>query len=135
MTAAIDEIYGLFVQAIQSYGWPILIILVVIYFSQPKIKQWRNSLSTRLANNPNRRSLLDEEVKRARMRQQLEVLKAAQEAKETKTEVPAKPTPAPAKPTTKSLSMKSSGRDYNPLLGPGGGTSFRSTRPTRKRGG
>lgn len=136
MTTAIDEIFAVIAHVIQSYGWPILFTLLALYFAFPSLQQWRNDVSTRLANSSHRRAVLDEEMKRARLRQQLEVIKATKEAPKTES-VPSKPPqPTITKPaTSKSLSMKSSSRDYNPLLGPNGGANYRPSRPTRKRGG
>ena len=133
MTTAIDEIFALIARTIQSYGWPVLIALLALYFAHPTLQQWRNNVSTRLANSSHRRAVLDEEMKRARLRQQLEVIKAAKDAPKTEP-IPSKPS-KPIPTSSKSLSMKSSARDYNPLLGPSGGANYRPNRPTRKRGG
>lgn len=59
---------------LQSYGWYIVLALVAFYCLQPSIRQLRSQLSLWQANNPTRRKILDEEKKRIRLQQQIDLL-------------------------------------------------------------
>eukprot|EP01041_Mallomonas_annulata_P001665 gene1665-3219_t len=67
--------------AVQKFGWPILFSLAAIYFAFPYVKQLLREASLRHANNRHRRQILDADLKRARVRQQLDLYKANRESK------------------------------------------------------
>jgi hypothetical protein len=64
-----------------KYGWYIVFTLLALHFSWPSIEKFMKQRSLSQANNPIRRKILDEERKRVRMYQQLDVYKASKEAK------------------------------------------------------
>lgn len=63
-----------------SYGWSIVFVLIAMYFSWPYVNILMKKRSLAQANNPARKKILDEERKRVRMYQQLDVYKASKEA-------------------------------------------------------
>ena len=69
-------------QFFASYGWHMVFFLIIFYFSRPYLDKFMKQRSLAQANDPRRRQILDEERKRIRMYQQLDVFKAAKEAKE-----------------------------------------------------
>ena len=68
----------------ELFGWPILIVCIAIYFSRNYIREKLRNMRLAQANNPQRRSILDKEVKRARLVQQLDVYKANRNLREMK---------------------------------------------------
>mmetsp|Transcript_29312 Transcript_29312/g.49474 ORF Transcript_29312/g.49474 Transcript_29312/m.49474 type:complete len:209 (-) Transcript_29312:293-919(-) len=61
---------------LQNYGWYIVLAVVAFYLLQPQLQTLRAELSLRQANNPTRRKILDEERKRVRLQQQMDLLRA-----------------------------------------------------------
>ena len=72
----IDEFAGVAVNFLSRYGWYIVIACVLWYNFSPQLYQLKNNLSLAHANRASRVKILDEERKRARMIQQLDVYKA-----------------------------------------------------------
>ncbi len=70
---------------IETNGWKIIFLLIIIYLLYPYFLQWRPQVSLKSANDPNRKNILDEGRKRARMHQQLDVYKANREHKHAAT--------------------------------------------------
>jgi len=66
-----------------TYGWPILLTLLALYLGRDHIRKFLNARSLASANDPTRRKILDEEKKKARMRQQLDLMKAYRESNDT----------------------------------------------------
>ena len=58
------------------FGWYLVFGAITVYFVQPYLHRWVNDLSTAHANRESRKAILDEDRKRARMLQQLDVYKA-----------------------------------------------------------
>ena len=81
----LNEIIEGYVIEVQSffakYGWPIVFCLLSLYMAWPILETIMKKRSLAQANNPHRRKILDEERKRVRMYQQLDVFKASKEAK------------------------------------------------------
>jgi len=69
---------------IENYGWPILFSIIALYFARPYISEISRKISLASANNKSRRALLDEEKKRARVVQQLNLYKANRDSKDFK---------------------------------------------------
>jgi hypothetical protein len=76
----LDDSLHYTVSFIESYGWPILISIIALYCAKDYINDFFQKLSLKNANNPSRRKLLDEERKRARVNQQLDIFKSTREA-------------------------------------------------------
>ena len=136
---------------IENYGWTILFSAIFFFSIKPYLSSYMEKLSREHANRPERKGVLDEEVKRVRAMQQLDVYKASRETKyseedglqskkgesengssPSKSNTKPKPSPSKKPPT--------SGSTYNPLTGMGGQVS--SFRPSgemrnmgRRRGG
>ncbi len=96
------------------------------------------------ANSSARREAFDDELKKARLRQQLEYLKTApavekksEESTKDDSPAPKKVVPVIPKPSkSNTLNNQNSSRsDYNPLTGGGGIQGFRPSGEMRKRGG
>jgi hypothetical protein len=73
--ATVSNIYVAFREFLSRYGWPILILLFLLYYFRPQIKKLQADYSLKKANNPYRVQILDEDMKRVRARQQLDHLK------------------------------------------------------------
>mmetsp|Transcript_26443 Transcript_26443/g.26694 ORF Transcript_26443/g.26694 Transcript_26443/m.26694 type:complete len:85 (+) Transcript_26443:110-364(+) len=66
---------------LQRYGWYLIFTLVAFYFIRPYLIEYSRKASLQRANNPHRKAVLEEEVKRARVRQQLDIYKANRECR------------------------------------------------------
>lgn len=71
---------------LQNYGWYIVLAMVAYYLLQPQLQTLRAELSLRQANNPTRRNILDEERKRVRLQQQMDLLRAQETKSAAKSE-------------------------------------------------
>ena len=84
----LNEVIDSYVIEVQSffahYGWHIVFCLLALYFSWPYIDKFMKHRSLAQANNPTRKKILDEERKRVRMYQQLDVYKSSKEATSNK---------------------------------------------------
>lgn len=129
---AIRELLEECVNMLQSYGWYILLVLLVLYLLRPHLHQLRAQASLRLANNPTRRKILDEEKKRVRLQQQINLAQAVEMRTNVAAPHPEKEEAANAKtradpPVLKKRSVvkrrPDSDSGYNPLQ-PGGGSSY-----------
>lgn len=72
----IEEYYLIFISYIHKYGWYVVAALIVYYFSRPNIKKFQEEMSLRSANDPKRRSVLDEQRNKIREKQQRELANA-----------------------------------------------------------
>ena len=81
-TNIIDDCIVLITQFFQTYGWMIVFTCIAYYFAQPYINEYSRRRSLEQANDPKRRAVLDEERKKARIYQQLDVYRANREANE-----------------------------------------------------
>lgn len=72
----LEEYYGYITSLIQKFGWYVLFGAILLYFSKDKIRAFQAEMSLRSANDPKRRSVLDEQRKKIREKQQkmMEVL-------------------------------------------------------------
>ena len=68
---------------ISSIGWTLLIAFIVLYNLWPYIEQLRSKVCVNVANDPSRKKLFNEELKRARAMQQLDVYKANRKNRES----------------------------------------------------
>mmetsp|Transcript_31583 Transcript_31583/g.43340 ORF Transcript_31583/g.43340 Transcript_31583/m.43340 type:complete len:83 (+) Transcript_31583:2-250(+) len=66
----LEEGYSYILFFIQSYGWYLIGLGILYYFSKPYINERLRKYSLDQANNPYRRSILDEDRKKVRMAQQ-----------------------------------------------------------------
>lgn len=147
---AITDLLAACQRFLEAYGWYMVLVLLALYMLQPHILRLRAELSLRQANNPTRRKILDEERKRVRLQQQVDLLRAKERAeeeaaaarvlpndeeKDTPKAIPPAATlkkrPVVKKPAKKPSPSSS---DYNPLLGGGGGSSFRPSSSARNQG-
>lgn len=135
---------------LQAYGWYAVLGLLALYLLRPRLQDLRRELSLRQANNPARRRILDEELRRVRLEQQMELLRSvskdvAQVEGETEEggagrggSVPAK-VEKPRPPTlkrravAKPVKREEEESSFNPLLGGGGGSSFRPSSSARNK--
>lgn len=133
---------------LQSYGWYIVFILIGAYFFRPYAQQIRTEISIRQANNPTRVKILDEQRKRARLRQQMDMLKAREEGgnkedadlndatveQEQQSNLKKRKNldKKPKKVTRAPEPSRSS--DYNPLIGDRGSSGFRPSTNSRYGG-
>ena len=119
----IHEIIDYIGQFLATYGWPIVITLMVLYLSRDYLKQYQEQLSLRRAQNPHRVKILEEEMKRVRLKQQIEVNRALLEQKQKESDAatePKKSSPRKPKPYAPP-------DGYNHLGGGGGLQSFKPT--------
>ena len=65
-----DEVVVYVIDTLQRWGWTIVVVLIVLYFSQGYLEEAGNAWSLRNANDPSRVKLLDEERRRVRLQQQ-----------------------------------------------------------------
>jgi hypothetical protein len=72
----IDEFAAVAVNFLSQYGWYIVIACLLWYNFSPQVYRLRDNLSLAHANRASRVKILDEDRKRARMIQQLDVYKA-----------------------------------------------------------
>ena len=82
MYAIVQHIAANLPHYIAMVGWPLLITLVILYNIWPYVQQLRESASLAAANAPSRKELFNNELKRARAIQQLDVYKASREKSE-----------------------------------------------------
>jgi len=75
----VDHIPDIFAQ----FGWPLLFTAIVLYLVWPYVVEMRQKVSLSVANNPVRREVLNNELKRARAMQQLDVYKANRKARDS----------------------------------------------------
>mmetsp|Transcript_15172 Transcript_15172/g.22817 ORF Transcript_15172/g.22817 Transcript_15172/m.22817 type:complete len:148 (-) Transcript_15172:239-682(-) len=125
-SALMGEIYVEIRLFLAAYGWYLVFLIIALYLLKPYLVKWREERAYRAAQNPLRVKILDEERKRVRLRQQLEILKASEAAAKEKaasdTDVPkkpksvAKPSPKPSMPTS---------HGYNPMAGGGHISTFK----------
>ena len=66
----LEEGYNYVLFFIQSYGWYLIGLGIFFYFARPFINEKLKQYSLEQANNPYRRSILDEDRKKVRMAQQ-----------------------------------------------------------------
>jgi hypothetical protein len=71
---------------LQAYGWYLVLTLLALYLLRPSLQRLRAELSLRHANNPTRRGILDEERRRVRLQQQMDLLRAKETANTAKVE-------------------------------------------------
>lgn len=76
----LDESMLYIISLIERFGWPILISLIALYSAKDYINDFFQKVSLKNANNPTRRRVLDEERKRVRVNQQLDIFKSTREA-------------------------------------------------------
>ena len=81
---AITDALGTCQGLLQAYGWYLVLAVVAMYLLLPSLLKLRAELSLRHANNPTRRKILDEERKRVRLQQQVDLLRAKEKAEEEK---------------------------------------------------
>lgn len=74
----IDEVVASVIATIQQWGWPVVFSLIAIYMLQPQINQFKNWLSLKRANDPDRVRVLNEERQRVRLQQQLDLKRRVQ---------------------------------------------------------
>ncbi len=67
---------------LQKFGWPIIFSLIAIYYALPYVKDYLRQMSLARANNRHRRSILEADMKRARVIQQLDLYKANRESRQ-----------------------------------------------------
>ena len=77
----IDDGVNFFAFLLQKYGWPIIFSLIALYYALPHVKDYLRQVSLASANNRHRRSILEADMKRARVMQQLDLYKANREAR------------------------------------------------------
>ena len=76
----IDDVFQQMIHFFQTYGWYIVFsFLAFVWFAKPMLMEFSQKLSLAQANNPKRKSVLDEERRRVRVHQQLDVYKAHRE--------------------------------------------------------
>lgn len=83
---SIENIVRNLPEYVATFGWPLLITLVILYSIWPYVVGLRESISLSVANDPSRRKLFDEELKRARAMQQLDVYKSYRTQREAESE-------------------------------------------------
>ena len=76
----ISDAIKLIQKSLERFGWPIIFSAAAIYYILPHIRSYLQKLSLASANNRHRRAIIQEDVKKVRVRQQLDVYKAAREA-------------------------------------------------------
>jgi hypothetical protein len=81
-TNAITDLFQNLHGLIQAYGWYVILGLIALYMLQPQLQRMRAEWSLRQANNPTRRKILDDERKRVRLQQQLDLLRAQEKKTE-----------------------------------------------------
>ena len=81
MATILDEIYSSITDFFEHYGWGVVFISIFIYFARPYVETYLKKRSLENANRPERRNLLDSEMKKARTIQQLDLYKANRDAK------------------------------------------------------
>jgi hypothetical protein len=67
---------------IQHWGWTVLLLLITVYFASPYIKAYLEKESLKDARNPTREKVLKDDMKKARIRQQLDFYKFKREQME-----------------------------------------------------
>jgi hypothetical protein len=78
----VDDLVQFIARFLADYGWYLVFSALALYLAGPYIEAWRRSASLRDAKRPERVAVLDEDLRRARMRQQLDVFKANRTHKE-----------------------------------------------------
>lgn len=79
----IDEFGGVIISFIRGYGWYLVFFGALVCYLRPHAAHAANQLSLAHANRASRKAILDEEKKRARMIQQLDLYKANRSHKES----------------------------------------------------
>ena len=69
-SSAIDEFVGYVQYFLELHGWKIVFCAVTLYMAQNYITDALEALSLARANNPERRRVLDLELRRVRLQQQ-----------------------------------------------------------------
>jgi F0F1-type ATP synthase membrane subunit b/b' len=82
--SVIDSLFIRIQLYFEKYGWPFVFCAIILYVLRPRINNYLRERSLAVANDPKRRKVLDTEVRKIRVHQQLDVFKAAREAKEAK---------------------------------------------------
>jgi hypothetical protein len=72
----IDEAWAVVAAFVVQYGWYLIFLGCLVYYLTPHATRVVNRMSLEHANRPARRNILDSDVKRARMLQQLDVYKS-----------------------------------------------------------
>ena len=76
----IDDLFEQLIHFFQTYGWYFVFsFLAFVWYAKPLLTELFRKISLAQANNPKRRSVLDEERRRVRVHQQLDVYKAHRE--------------------------------------------------------
>lgn len=83
MSSIVDDLLHGAQQWLERWGWWLVFSLIAMYMARPYVDRWMNERSLAHANDPRRRQLLDEERRRIRVHQQLDVYKAHREQKGT----------------------------------------------------
>lgn len=66
----LEEGFEFVILTIQRYGWYVVAMVIILYFSWPQITAFRKARSLQEANDPKRRSVLDAQRMRVRLQQQ-----------------------------------------------------------------
>jgi hypothetical protein len=66
----LEEGFEFVLKIIQQFGWYVVFGIILLYFSWPKIEEFRRQRSLAEANDPRRKAILDAERIRIRQRQQ-----------------------------------------------------------------
>lgn len=120
----LDDIFANVHMLLIEYGWTIIFLLILAYILSPYVQEFQKNRSLSIANSPSRRATFEEDVKRARARQQLDVYKSAREHKEEEKAKPPKKIAAPVEPKKKA--------DFSLLGGQQGMSSYRPTNTQRQ---
>lgn len=72
MFSVIDEIFHTVIQFLQSYGWWLVVLAILIYASEEKIQDLKQWYALKRANDPERVRLLEEDRRRKRLQQRLD---------------------------------------------------------------
>jgi hypothetical protein len=70
ITNIVDEILLVIKNSIERYGWYAVAMLLFFYFAEPYYQQWIRKRSLRIANDPARVAILNEQKNRVRVNQQ-----------------------------------------------------------------
>ena len=79
-----DYVYGLIREIqgfLEKFGWPILFGFIILYNIYPFVDRYISNLSLQVANRPERRAILDDELRRVRAKQQEEQRRISLEQK------------------------------------------------------
>lgn len=118
------EFWAQFRSILAVYGWPIVTIGFLWYLLGEYITRAFRRVSTRLNHDDQRVKILDEERKRVRARQQLELMQCTENSNPDKSHQPA--------PIIKKTKPKRDTISHNLGGGDGGGLHFRPTGQGRR---